>query len=126
MDMCYDGILVMPSSYALMGEEMRYVEGGWCVENHWWGCNVYLTHKERQALTSGQTIAGLVAGLASCGVGAAVLAAVASIIWNYDDGYGVKIRMTRMVTAPMGILTGVWALSKKQEKSIAKKNKVIW
>ena len=29
MDMCYDGTLVMPSSYALMDEEeMMYVEGG--------------------------------------------------------------------------------------------------
>ncbi len=29
MDMCYDGALVMPSSYAVMdNEEMTYVEGG--------------------------------------------------------------------------------------------------
>ena len=28
MDMCYDGALVMPSSYARMKEEMCYVEGG--------------------------------------------------------------------------------------------------
>lgn len=29
MDMCYDGTLVMPSSYAMMDEdEMSYVEGG--------------------------------------------------------------------------------------------------
>jgi len=29
MDMCYDGALVMPSSYAVMDEEeMTYVEGG--------------------------------------------------------------------------------------------------
>lgn len=29
MEMCYDGALVMPSSYALMSEdEMTYVEGG--------------------------------------------------------------------------------------------------
>ena len=30
MNMCYDGALVMPSSYAVMDEEeMTYVEGGW-------------------------------------------------------------------------------------------------
>ena len=30
MEMCYDGALVMPSSYAVMSEEeMTYVEGGW-------------------------------------------------------------------------------------------------
>ena len=29
MDMCYEGVLVMPSSYAVMNEEeMTYVEGG--------------------------------------------------------------------------------------------------
>ena len=29
MEMCYDGTLVMPSSYAVMSEdEMTYVEGG--------------------------------------------------------------------------------------------------
>ena len=29
MEMCYDGALVMPSSYAVMSEdEMTYVEGG--------------------------------------------------------------------------------------------------
>ena len=29
MEMCYDGALVMPSSYAVMNEEeMTYVEGG--------------------------------------------------------------------------------------------------
>lgn len=33
MDMCYDGTLVMPSSYAMMGEdEMSYVEGGGTVK----------------------------------------------------------------------------------------------
>lgn len=33
MDMCYDGALVMPSSYAVMDEEeMMYVEGGITVE----------------------------------------------------------------------------------------------
>lgn len=33
MDMCYDGALVMPSSYAMMDEEeMSYVEGGWSMD----------------------------------------------------------------------------------------------
>ena len=32
MDMCYDGTLVMPSSYAMMEEdEMSYVEGASCI-----------------------------------------------------------------------------------------------
>ncbi len=33
MEMCYDGALVMPASYAVMNEEeMTYVEGGWSGE----------------------------------------------------------------------------------------------
>ena len=37
MDMCYDGTLVMPSSYAVMDdEEMSYVEGGgWSGKTLW-------------------------------------------------------------------------------------------
>ncbi len=38
MEMCYDGALVMPSSYALMDEdEMCYVEGGisWATAKQW-------------------------------------------------------------------------------------------
>ena len=94
MEMCYDGTLVMPSSYAVMDEEeMTYVEGGWCIENKLWGYNIYLTHKERQLLSAGQTIAGIASGLASFGVGTAILGAFANIVANYDNGYGVKIRM---------------------------------
>ena len=34
MEMCYDGALVMPSNYAVMGEdEMTYVEGGASVKS---------------------------------------------------------------------------------------------
>lgn len=125
MEMCYDGALVMPSSYAIMNkEEMMYSGGGWCLECHWWGYNIYLTHKERQALTTGQTLVGLAAGLASVGVAAAIIGAYATIVWNYDDGYGVKIRVTGL--GPNAVPTGVWSLSKNQQKSIAKKNKVIW
>ena len=33
MDMCYDGALVLPSSYAVMNEEeMTYMEGGRDIE----------------------------------------------------------------------------------------------
>ena len=36
MEMCYDGKLVMPSSYVTMEEEeMSYVEGGWIGAPNW-------------------------------------------------------------------------------------------
>lgn len=37
MDMCYDGTLVLPSNYAVMGEqEMSYLEGeNWSVKTIW-------------------------------------------------------------------------------------------
>ncbi len=125
IEMTYNGTLVMPANYAVVNEEeMTYVDGGWCIENQWWGYNIYLTHKERQAITSGQYIAALVAGLASYGVGSLIIGTVASIIWNYDDGYGVRIRMTGLKAN--AICTGVYALTKKQQKNIASKNKIIW
>lgn len=124
-EMNYDGTLVMPSSYAEMDEEeMQYTDSGWCIDTHWWGYNVYLTHKERKMLTDGQLVAGLVAGLLSMGVGAAVVAAVGGIIWNHDDGHGVRIRMTGP-NYSYACFTGCYSLTKSQEKKIAKKNRII-
>lgn len=62
--------------------------------------------------------------IASYGVGSLIIGTVASIIWNYDDGYGVRIRMTGLKAN--AICTGVYALTKKQQKNIASKNKIIW
>ena len=120
MDMCYDGTLVMPSSYELMNhDEMIDSNGGWCIENKWWGYNIYLTHAERQAFTSGQAIAGFMAS----GIVAAAIGAVATILWNYDDGHGVRIRMTGLKF--QSVITGVFPLTSKQEKNIASLNKII-
>lgn len=125
MEMCYDGALVMPSNYAVMSEdEMMYVDGGWCVEKKWWGANIYLTHEERRCITTGQTIAVFVAALVSAGIEGAIIGAAATTIADYDDGYGVRIRYTGFGLA--SVPTGIWSLTKKQEKDIAKKNKVIF
>ena len=36
MEMCYDGALVMPKTYAAVSEdEMTYVEGGWRIKRGW-------------------------------------------------------------------------------------------
>ena len=126
MEMCYDGTLVMPSIYAVMDEEeMTYVEGGWCIENKLWGYNIYLTHKERKLLSAGQTIAGIASGLASFGVGTAILGAFANIVANYDNGYGVKIRMLGPLKIA-AVCAGVVPLTKSQQKSFAKRNDVIF
>ncbi len=125
MEMCYEGALVMPSNYAVMSEdEMTYVEGGWCIENKWWGFNIYLTHKERQLFTAGQKIAGLWVGLATYGTAEKFIKLFAGIIARYDDGYGVKIRMTGPLKFN-AMCTGISSLSKNQEKTIASKNKII-
>ena len=124
MEMCYNGELVMPKNYAVVSEEeMTYVDGGWCIDTHWWGYNVYLTHSERVKLTDGQLVAGLAAALVSCGIGAAIIGAVGGIIWNHDDGHGVRIRMTGLYTN--AIITGAFALSASEERGIASKNRII-
>ncbi len=121
MEMTYNEALVMPKNYAVVNEEeMTYVNGGWCIETHWWGCNLYLTHEERRSLTNKSIAASLKAAIFSSGIGAAVIAALGSWIWNYDDGNGVKIRLTLYV-----IPTDISALSRKEEKNIASKNKIV-
>jgi len=120
MEMMYDGALVMPNNYAVVNEEeMTYVNGGWCIETHWWGYNIYLTHSERQLLAVGQTIAGLVLS----GVPAVIFKGLYKIFKEYDDGYGIRIRMTGLYA--QASITGVYSLTKSQEKNIASKNKVI-
>lgn len=48
MEMCYDGALVMPSSYALMdAEEMTYVDGG------------ALTRAQKAMIIAGVVVAGI-------------------------------------------------------------------
>ena len=87
MEMCYDGALVMPSSYAVMdSDEMTYVEGGsakdWAVgitcsliANAIWAIGKYAvtTGKVKVALTACATAAKAVwAGITSA----------AAFVWN--------------------------------------------
>ena len=100
---------------------MMYLEGGWCVENTWWGFNIYLTHTERQHVSTGQ----IIAGLATLGIASLLVGAVAGVIANYDNGYGVRLRMTGPLKAN-AVLTGIYGLTYSQQKNIASKNTVIW
>lgn len=53
MEMCYNGALVMPSSYAVMDEEeMTYVEGGWKKVTKWYGKGIKLSGKETSQFLS--------------------------------------------------------------------------
>lgn len=108
MEMCYDGALVMPKNYALMNEdEMTYTEGGYYVKSYWWGHYEYFTHSERQTLVTVLAGVSLATTCANLGIVAATLGALATILWNYDEGYGIKVRYT------VGIgYTGVYALGK--------------
>lgn len=126
MEMCYNEALVMPSNYVVMNnEEMEYLDSGWCIENTWWGYNIYLTHEERKTVTSGQMIVGLAAALATMGVGAAIVAAVSGLIWNYDDGYGVRLRMTGPLKFN-AVLTGIFSLTANEQSEIASLNKILF
>ena len=124
METNYNGTLVMPANYAVVdNDEMMYVDGGWCVDHHWWGFEVYLTHEERKAVTNGQLIVGGVAACVSA-VGGAIMATIAGIAWNYDEGHGIRARFLGQpiyATLP----TGIWSLSASEESGIASKNRVI-
>jgi len=73
MEMCYDGTLVLPSSYAVMDEEeMTYVEGGVSTNVYWWGISIRLDGNETSAFLSD---AGWATGILSAGLGIASVAA---------------------------------------------------
>ncbi len=83
MEMCYDGTLVMPSSYAVMSEdEMTYVEGGYTVTKNLTGIHLRMSGTETaqflsdaswatvtlcSVLGAAQPVAGAVVG-AVCGI----------------------------------------------------------
>lgn len=101
MEMCYDGVLVMPSSYAVMSEdEMTYVEGG-----AWNGntfkkniMGVYNAYKDvRNALRGGGLTVGAIASTAAMTV---------SSIVTY---YGITITKTALIIG--GIVGAVIAVS---------------
>lgn len=77
MDMCYDGALVMPSSYAVMDEEeMMYLEGGSVITS-------YSTAKNASTYLMGK--AGYYAALGAGGTLAAT-AALASVVGAVGAG----------------------------------------
>lgn len=124
MEMTYNAALVMPNNFEVVNnDEMTYVNGGWCIETHWWGYNLYLTHSERRTLSTGQIIAGIALGCAELWVPAGIVTGVCALIANYDDGNGVRIRMTGLYSN--AVVTGLYALSASQERNIASKNRII-
>ena len=120
--MTYNEALVMPKNYAIVNEdEMTYVDGGWCIERHWWGHNIYLTHIECLNLSSDLVAVGYslkLTLLQYAGIASAVLSGISWLIKAIDDGNGVRIRLT------FAIPSGVFSLSRSEEK-LASKNKVI-
>lgn len=66
MDICYDGALVMPSSYAMMEEkEMSYVEGGVSVSlySRSRDFNIYKVHYSSNECSTIAFIYGVIAGV---------------------------------------------------------------
>ena len=87
MDMCYDGALVMPSSYAVMSDdEMMYVEGGsakdWAVSI---ACGLIanaICAVAKKAVTSGMVKVALTACAGAAKAVWAGITSAASFIWN--------------------------------------------
>ena len=123
MEMTYNEALVMPKNYAIVNEdEMTYVDGGWCIERHWWGHNIYLTHSECQALISDCTAVSYSLKLIftkGTWLASLALSAVKYMLKFSDDGNGVRIRFT------FAVYTGMFSLSRSEEKNTASKNRII-
>lgn len=74
MEMCYDGALVMPNSYAVVNEEeMTYVDGGFYMTNE--DCKVFVW---ALGVTVTENAAGIAAAISA--MGSAGLASIASSI----------------------------------------------
>ena len=78
MEMCYDGALVMPSSYAVMSEEeMTYVEGGFAISKSVFKYTVTaVVVASCVALGGGLSVAGLRTVLASMSLKKKLIAAL--------------------------------------------------
>ena len=84
MDMCYDGTLVLPSSFIKMDEhEMSYIEGGVSAKVRWYGVDIHFTSRALNgisiALATGSGASWLAAELSAPtvvgGIGWGVIAA---------------------------------------------------
>lgn len=95
MEMCYDGALVMPSSYALMDEEeMTYVEGGLSYSKTSTGYKVTLSTRncgDLAALAAGGSITfatvSAVLGLTGVGIPGAIACAVLAGVAGLGSAY---------------------------------------
>ena len=98
MDMCYDGALVMPSSYAVMNEEdMTYVEGGMSAKVKWYGIYVHLSNKDVGYITDLCSVGGgastVLSAVAKTGVGTKYAAIVAGVLWAGSGAIGITNRI---------------------------------
>jgi len=117
--------LELPNSYSRLNlDEMRMTAGGWCIEVKSWGYNIYFTNKETKQVANGETVIGIGLGFAGLGVPAALVEGLGAIISNQNNGYGVRVRMTGL--GAKAIPTGIFGLTKTEERNIASKNKVIF
>lgn len=88
MEMCYDGALVMPKSYALMNEdEMTYVDGGYYLDNA--TCQGILFAIGATAASSPAAVAALMTSVSS-GTLAATLSGIPVIGWIIG-AYGIWV-----------------------------------
>lgn len=79
MEMCYDGALVMPGSYAVMNEEeMTYVEGGYYMNHE--DCNALRFAIGATAAMNVGTIASLITAYGASGL-TALLAGIPVVGW---------------------------------------------
>ena len=126
MDMCYDGTLVMPSSYAVMDEEeMSYLEGGLSGVKkrvRAYGIEVELNSTRANQFCVGLsavyyavgTAIGIVEPLIGIAVGAVSLAKSALITYFNNNNSGVYLHFSwptiALLNTPGGIINAAMAV----------------
>ena len=95
MELCYEGALVMPSSYAVMNEEeMTYVEGGFYLNKD--KCITLATY---MSMLTGLNVTAKVIGVLLVAVGAIELATFSNgVLGAYRNGSGVSMEWKGVFT----------------------------
>lgn len=114
MEMCYEGALVMPSSYAVMDEEeMPYVEGGSAKE---WAVGIAsglianaIWTLGNHAITSGMVKTALVVCSGAAKTVWAGITSAASFIWNTPVALAI---LTGTVGIGVGVVYGYYKWKK--------------
>lgn len=118
MEMCYDGTLVMPSSYAVMSEEeMTYVEGGSWSSYTGWDAIAQLTVIAGCAYTTGAAMKKVGASILATASTAIGLIAAVSLVVGFSVLAGATAYQAMLAVCAASFMVSSWKKTGSFEKA---------